>query len=61
MDRHGGGWCEFFVCQCNLLVTFSKVSCIRSLISHSSCLLTGFENGRDVNLVHYSMGDYHCI
>lgn len=42
-------------------VTFSKASCILSLISRSSCLLTGFENGRDVNLVPDSMSDYDCI
>ena len=52
---------EFCVCQYNLSVTFSKVSCILSLISHSSCLLTGFENGRDVNLVPDSMSNYDCI
>lgn len=27
------GWCEFPACQCSLLVPFSKVSCIHSLIS----------------------------
>lgn len=51
---------NFCVCQCNLLVTFSEVSCIHFLIFRGSCLLTSFKNSRDVNLVYDSTGDYHC-